>query len=92
MYAGGVLKQINGLTYDKLAYFVRSGYVVPRKAKKGNLYYNDFSEEDIALIERAWTLISSHTMRARAAFARAKEHGKATQLSLDLREKSTTLD
>jgi DNA-binding transcriptional MerR regulator len=92
MYAGGVLKQIDGLTYDKLTYFVRSGYVLPRKAKKGNLYYNDFSEEDIALIKRAWKLISGHNMRARAAFARADEHGKAPQLSLDLKEKTTNLD
>jgi len=90
MYAGGVLKRVRGLTYDKLTYFVRSGYVAPRKAKKGSLYYNDFSEEDVELIGRAWTLISSHNMRARAAFARTKGQGKAPQLSLDLKDESTT--
>jgi hypothetical protein len=90
MYAGGVLKRVRGLTYDKLTYFVRSGYVAPRKAKKGSLYYNDFSEEDVELIGRAWTLMSSHDMRAGAAFARAKEHGKASQLSLDLNNEFTT--
>jgi len=31
MYAGGVLKRINGLTYDRLTYFVRAGYVKPKK-------------------------------------------------------------
>lgn len=92
MYAGGVLKRISGLTYDKLKYFVRAGYVEPKKVKKESLYYSDFSEQDVELIRRAWTLISTHRMRARAAFARAKEQGRASQLSLNLRNKSNTSD
>jgi hypothetical protein len=90
MYAGGVLKRISGLSHDKLNYFVRAGYVEPKKVKKESLYYNDFSEDDVALIGRAWMLISSNNMRARAAFARAKENGKASQLTLNLREKPDT--
>jgi len=78
------------LSHDKLNYFVRAGYIEPKKVKKESLYYNDFSEEDIELINRAWMLISMHGMRARAAFSRAKEHGKASQLTLNLREKLTT--
>jgi hypothetical protein len=90
MYAGGVLKRVSGLSHDKLNYFVRAGYVEPKKVKKESLYYNDFSEDDVALIGRAWMLISSNNMRARAAFARAKENGKASQLTLNLREKPDT--
>lgn len=92
MYAGGVLKRVSGLTYDKLKYFARAGYVEPKKVKKESLYYNDFSEEDVELIKRAWTLISTHHMRARAAFVRAKAQGRAPQLSLDLRDKSNNSD
>jgi len=88
MYAGGVLKRVSGLSHDKLNYFVRAGYVEPKKVKKESLYYNDFSEEDVELIKRAWMLISTHGMRARAAFARAKERGKASQLTLNLRRPS----
>ncbi len=88
MYAGGVLKRVSGLTYDKLKYFVRAGYLEPKKVKKESLYYNDFSEEDVELIRRAWTLISTHHMRAGAAFARAKGQGRASQLSLNLQDKS----
>jgi len=84
MYSGGVLKRVSGLTYDKLLYYVRAGYVEPKKVKRESLYYNDFSEEDLELIKRAWTLISVHHLKAGAAFARAKEHGKASQLSMDL--------
>ena len=88
MYAGGVLKRVSGLTHDKLKYFVRAGYLEPKKVKKESLYYNDFSEEDVELIKRAWTLISTHHMRARAAFAKAKGKGRAPQLSLNLQDKS----
>jgi hypothetical protein len=90
MYAGGLLKRVPGLTYDKLKYFVRAGYVEPKKVKKESLYYSDFSEEDVELIRRAWTLISKHDMSARAAFARAKGQGRASQLSLNLRNRSNT--
>jgi hypothetical protein len=92
MYAGGVLKRVSGLTYDKLKYFVRAGYLEPKKVKKESLYYNDFSEEDVELIKRAWKLISTHHMRARAAFARAKGQGRAPQLSLNLQDKSNNSD
>jgi len=85
MYAGGVLKRINGLTYDKLIYFVRAGYITPKKIKKEGVYYNDFSEEDIQLIKRAWRFISHHKVRTRAAFKRARKEDEDTQLSLNLK-------
>ena len=87
MYAGGIIKRITGLTYDKLAYFVRAGYVTPKKIKKESLYYNDFSEEDIELIKRAWRLISHHNLRTRAAFKRARQESEDTQLSLRFRQR-----
>jgi DNA-binding transcriptional MerR regulator len=85
MYAGGVLKRVSGLTYDKLLYYVRAGYVEPKKVKKESLYYNDFSEEDVELIKRAWTLISEHDVRAKVAFDRVKKQGMGSQLTLNLR-------
>lgn len=85
MYAGGVLKRVDGLTYDKLAYFVRAGYVQPRKVKFQSLYYNDFSEEDILLIKRAWELISKRKLRTKTAFERAREKTVMPQLQLNLR-------
>ena len=88
MYAGGVLKGVSGLTYDKLTYFVRAGFLEPKMVKKESLYYNDFSEEAVELIERAWTLISTHHMRARVAFVRAKEGDRVSRLSLNLRDNS----
>jgi len=85
MYAGGILKRVKGLTYDKLTYFVRAGYVTPKKIKKESLYYNDFSEEDIQLIKRAWRFISHHNVRTRAAFKRARKEGEDPQLRLNLK-------
>jgi len=83
MYAGSVLKRVNGLTYDKLIYFVRAGYIRPKKIKKQSLYYNDFSEEDVELIKHAWELISTHDLKPCVAFKRAWEKGKDLQLTLN---------
>lgn len=85
MYAGGVLKQVDGLTYKKLSYFVRAGYVKPKKIKRKSLYYSDFSEEDVELIKRAWELISKHNVSIRAAFKGAREEVEDPQLTLNLR-------
>jgi len=85
MYVGGVLKQVDGLTYDRLSYFVRANYIKPKKIKRGSLYYNDFSEEDIKLIKLAWDLISKHDLRTRTAFKTAREKAKDPQLTLNLR-------
>jgi len=86
MYAGGVLKRVDGLTYDKLSYFVRAGYVRPKKIKKRSLYYNDFSEEDLELIRPAWEFISGHGLRTKAAFERVRKKAKDPQLKLGLRK------
>jgi hypothetical protein len=85
MYAGGVLKRVNGLTYDRLTYFVRAGYVKPKRIKRKSLYYNDFSEENIRLIKRAWRFISQHGVRTRVAFERARKEVEDPQLTLNLR-------
>jgi hypothetical protein len=84
MYAGEVLKRVEGLTYDRLTYFVRAGYVRPRRIKTQSLYYNDFSPEDVELIKRAWDLISKHDLRIKAAFQKAREKDKGLQLNLGL--------
>jgi hypothetical protein len=84
MYAGEVLKRVEGLTYDRLTYFVRAGYIRPRRIKSQSLYYNDFSPEDVELIKHAWELISKHHLRTKTAFQRAQEKGKGLQLNLGL--------
>ncbi len=84
MYAGGVLKRVDGLTYDRLNYFVRAGYVVPKKIRRRGLYYNDFSEADVQLIMRACELASGYHVMTRAAFERARQKIKDPQLTLDL--------
>lgn len=58
MKAGYIINQIEGVTHDKLTYFVRAGYINPRKIKKGTLNYNDFSERDFKIIKIAWDYIT----------------------------------
>jgi len=85
MYAGEVLKRVNGLASDKLTYFVRAGYVKPKRIKRKSLYFNDFSEEDVEVIKRAWELIYRYDVRTRAAFERVREEAINPQLTLNLR-------
>ena len=73
MHTGEVLKLIDGLTKDGLSYFVRAGYVKPKKIEVDNFYFNDFSEEDVQLIKRARKLDFKPEMRSQRALERAKE-------------------
>ena len=83
MYTGSVLKRVDGLTYDRLIYFVHAGYVKPKKIKRQSLYHNDFSEEDVELIKYAWGLISNHDLRPCVAFKKALRKDKDLQLTLN---------
>jgi DNA-binding transcriptional MerR regulator len=72
MEAGEVIKKLEGLTHDKLTYFVRAGYLKPSKKKRGILYYNDFSENDFLILTKAWQYIRLYDMRTRSAFEKAQ--------------------
>jgi hypothetical protein len=73
MYTGEVLKLIDGLTKDGLSYFVRAGFVKPKKIEVDNFYFNDFSEEDVELIKRARKLDFRPEVRRRKALERANK-------------------
>ena len=67
MYTVEVLKLIDGLTKDRLSYFIREGYVKPKKIEVDNFLLNDFSEEDIEVIRRARRLDFGPDVRYRKA-------------------------
>ena len=69
MYTVEVLKLIDGLTKDRLSYFIREGYVKPKRIEVDNFLLNDFSEEDIEVIRRARRL----DIRPDARFRRISE-------------------
>jgi len=54
MTAGEIIQEVAGLTHDKLTYFVRAGYLKPKKFKRGSLNYNNFSDTDLFLVKIAW--------------------------------------
>lgn len=88
MTAGEIIAIVGeGLTHDKLTYFVRVGYVKPKKIKRGSLYYNDFSKNDLEIIKRAWEYIKKYDMRVRASFLRARKEVEDYQLKLPLTTK-----
>ena len=59
MMAGDIIKEVNGLSHDKLTYFVRAGYLKPKKVKRGSLHYNIFSKKDLFLVKHAWEYIQT---------------------------------
>lgn len=80
MKAGEVLKEVEGLNHDKLTYFIRSGYIKPKRIKRGSLYYNDFSDNDLEIIKRAWEYIAQD-IKTRSAFEKAIKEIKNPQLN-----------
>lgn len=82
MNAGDILQQVDGLTRDKLTYFVRAGYLNPNKIERGSLNYNDFSEKDLFLAKCAWEYIKTYDTKTKAAFKRAENEFKDPQMSL----------
>jgi hypothetical protein len=82
MNAGEILHQVHGLTRDKLTYFVRAGYLTPNKVERGSLDYNEFSDDDLFLVKRAWEYITTYDMKTKAAFKRAENELKSPQMAL----------
>lgn len=82
MNAGDILQGVDGLTHDKLTYFVRAGYLNPTKIERGSLNYNDFSDKDFFLVKRACEYISTYDMKTKAAFKRAEDEYNDPQMSL----------
>ena len=81
MVAGEIIEKVEGLTHAKLTYFVRAGYLKPKKIKRGSLYYNVFSKRDLELVSQAWAYIITYDMKTRAAFERAKVKLEDPQIS-----------
>ena len=82
MIAGEILEKVGGLTHDKLTYFVRAGYLRPKKIKRGTLNYNNFSKKDFELVTRAWDYIKTYDMKTKSAFQRAQTELDDPQRSL----------
>jgi len=86
MTTGEVIDQVPGLTLDKLTYYVRAGYVTPKRIKRKTLLFNDFSETDLLLIRHAWHYISEQNMRVRSAFELAHKELSEAQLRIPFKE------
>ncbi len=82
MNAGEILDHVDGLTHDKLTYFVRAGYLRPKKIQRGSLNYNDFTERDLQLVLCAWDYIQTYDMKTKSAFKRAEAQLDDPQIKL----------
>ena len=79
---GEVIKRIGkGLNRDKLAYFIREGYIQPQTAQRGKQVYKFYHEADVFILDRAMTYIEQYQTRPRAAFEKARQEKEQISLS-----------
>jgi uncharacterized protein YjaZ len=82
---GEVIKKVSkGLNRDNLAYFVREGYIEPKKNRRGNQVYKQYTEANLWIIDRAMTYMEKFQTRPRAAFEMAKKDYSKGELGLNL--------
>jgi hypothetical protein len=80
---GEVIKRVGkGLTRDKLAYFVREGYLKPQTVQRGAQTYKYYRETDVWILDRAMTYMEKYQTRPRAAFEKARKEYEQRELDL----------
>lgn len=75
-----IIERISGLTRDQLSYYVRMGYIKPRKHTRGKNEYCEFSENDLLVIEKAFYYIESFGTKPKTAFEKGREELKQPEL------------
>ncbi|OGC07525.1 hypothetical protein A2V82_08985 [candidate division KSB1 bacterium RBG_16_48_16] len=66
-----VIEKAPGLTRDQLSYFVKMGYVKPKKYTRGKNEYTEYSENDLLVIEKALYYIQTFDTKPKSAFEKA---------------------
>ena len=77
-----VLERVPSLGREQLSYYAQAGYISPKKHKRGKNEYNDYSENDLLVIEKAFYYIQTFDTKTKAAFQRARKELKQPQLKL----------
>ena len=80
---GEVIKRVGkGLNRDKLAYFIREGYLQPQTLQRGKQVYKSYLEADLWILDRVMTYMEKYQTRPRAAFEKARQEREQTELEL----------
>jgi hypothetical protein len=80
---GEVIKRVGkGLNRDRLAYFIREGYIQPQTEQRGKQVYKFYREADVVIIDRAMTYMEQYQTRPRAAFEKARQELEQAELDL----------
>jgi len=80
---GEVIKRVGkGLNRDKLAYFIREGYIQPQTVQRGKQVYKYYRDAEVLILDRAMIYMEQYQTRPRAAFEKARQELQQTQLDL----------
>lgn len=73
MSPGEVLREVPGLTRDKLNYWVLKRYIDVVVDQRGNRKYNFFRQKDLLIIQKAYDYIIIKKMKDSEAFRKIYE-------------------
>ncbi|MDZ7362077.1 MAG: hypothetical protein ONB46_15330 [candidate division KSB1 bacterium] len=80
---GEVIKHVGkGLNRDKLAYFVREGYLHPQTERRGKQVYKFYRDTEVWILDRAMSYMEKYQTRPRAAFEKARQEVAQAELNL----------
>ena len=68
-----IIEKISGLAREQLTYYVKMGYVNPRKYTQGKNEYCEFFQKNLLVIERAFYYIETYGTKPKTAFEKARE-------------------
>lgn len=77
-----IIGKVSGLTRDQLTFYAKMGYVNPRKYTRGKNEYSEFSENDLLVIEKAFSYIQNFGTKPKTAFEKARADLKQPELNL----------
>ena len=80
MYPKDIIDKVSGLTRDQLSYYVKTGYLKPKKFNRGKNAYTKYSNNDLLVIEKAYYYIAKYGTKPKTAFEKARSELKKTKL------------
>lgn len=68
-----IIDKTPGLIREQLSYYVKMGYVAPRKHTRGKNEYSEFAQKDLLVIQKAFYYIERFGTKPKTAFEKARE-------------------
>lgn len=78
-----IIDKTPGLIREQLSYYVKMGYVAPRKHTRGKNEYSEFAQKDLLVIQKAFYYIERFGTKPKTAFEKAREELRQPELRFE---------